>query len=135
MSIDRRLITPAAATTTAVTAAAAATVTAAAATAASTAAATAVTAAAAATTVFTGLGFINSQTPSVVLLIVKPLDGRLSLSLGVHLDEPEPFASARCAVLNHLRALHGAELREQLLQSGVTHTVGQISDIQLLAHR
>jgi hypothetical protein len=135
MSIDRRLIAPAAATTTAVTAAAAATVTAAAATAASTAAATTVTAAATATTVFTGLGFINSQTPSVVLLIVKPLDGRLSLSLGVHLDEPEPFASARCAVLNHLRALHGAELREQLLQSGVTHTVGQISDIQLLAHR
>jgi hypothetical protein len=70
-----------------------------------------------------------------VLLIVKPLDGRLSLSLGVHLDEPEPFASARRAVLNDLRALHGAELREQLLQSGVTNTVGQITDIQLLAHR
>jgi hypothetical protein len=128
MLTGKRLIAPAA-TTTAVTAATAATVTtAAAATAAS-------TAAAATTTVFTGLGFIDSQAPSIVLLIVKPLDGRLSLSLGVHLDEPEPFASARCAVLNHLRALHGAELREQLLQSGVTHTVGQISDIQLLAHR
>jgi hypothetical protein len=37
--------------------------------------------------------------------------------------------------LNYLRALNGAELREQLLQNGVTDPVGQIPNVQLLAHR
>ena len=51
-----------------------------------------------------------------MLLIVQPLDGRLRLSLGVHLDKAETLAPARRAVLNYLRTLNGAELREQLLQ-------------------
>ena len=100
---DRRSITSASAASPTVTATAA-TVAATAATTTATATAATAVAATAATTIFTGFGFVDGQASSIMLLIVKPLDGRLSLSLGVHLDEPEPFASARRAVLNDLRS-------------------------------
>jgi hypothetical protein len=97
-------------------AATAATITAAVAT-ATAAAATSATAvaAAAATAVFSRLGLVNSQAPAIMLVVVQPINGRLRLGLGVHLDEAETLAPARRAVLNHLRALYCAELREQLL--------------------
>jgi hypothetical protein len=137
--VDWRSITSAAAAATAITTAtAAAAVTAAAATTAATttaAAATAVTTTAATTTIFTGLGLIHGEAPAIVFLIVQSVDGCLCLSLGVHFDKAETLAPARSAVLNHLRALNGAELREQLLQNGVTDPVGQIPNVQLLAHR
>ena len=107
------------ATAAAITAAAATAI--AATTTATAAAATTTTAAAVATTpaaatLFTRPGFVHRQAPAVVLLIVKPLDRCLRLCLGVHLDKAETLAPARRAILNHLRTLHGAELREQLLQ-------------------
>jgi hypothetical protein len=70
-----------------------------------------------------------------VFLIVEPINGSLGLRFGVHFDKPETFAPARRAILNNLSALDGAELREQLLQCGVADRVGQIPNVQLLAHR
>jgi hypothetical protein len=136
--VDWRSITSAAAAATAITTAttAAAVTAAAAATAATTtAAATAVTTTATTTSIFTGLGLIHGEAPAIVFLIVQSVDGCLCLSLGVHFDKAETLAPARGAVLNYLRALNGAELREQLLQNGVTDPVGQIPNVQLLAHR
>jgi hypothetical protein len=105
-------------------AAAAVTTAAAVATAAATTATTATTTAAAAvataaTTIFAWLGLIDGQTPAIVLLIVKPLDGSLCLGLGVHFDKAETLTPARGAVLDYLRTLDGTELREQLFQRGV----------------
>jgi hypothetical protein len=123
-------IPPAATTATAAITPAVATATATATTPAAAAAVAATTAAA----VFPWLGLINSQAPAVVLLIMQPLDGCLRLGLGVHLDKAEPLAPARRAILNHLCALHRAELREQLFQHGIADAIGQIPNVQLLAH-
>jgi hypothetical protein len=109
---------PSAATTTAAVTAAAATVSTAAATAATATTTTAAVATAAAT-IFARLGLIHGQTPAIVLLIVKPLDGSLCLGFGVHFDKAEALTPARGAVLDYLRALDGTELREQLFQRGV----------------
>src|SRR4051812_2850779 len=79
-------------------AAAAATITAA--TAAATAAVTT-----AARTGFAGLGFVNGEVPAVVLAGVEPLDGRLRLGVGGHLDEPEPLGAVRVAIDDDLRTL------------------------------
>jgi hypothetical protein len=128
-----RSITPAAAAAIAAAAAAAAVAAATAAATTTTAAATAVSATTA--TVFTRLGLVYSKTPTVVLLVMQPLDCCLSLRFGVHFHKAETLAAARRAILNNLSALHGSELREQLLQSGVADPVGQIPNVQLLAHR
>jgi hypothetical protein len=92
--------------------ASAATTTAAAATTTTTAAITAPAAAA----LFTRAGFVDCEAPTVELPLVKPLDCCLGLSVVVHLDKTKALAPARRAILDHLRALHGAELREQLFQ-------------------
>jgi hypothetical protein len=128
----RSITSAAAAAITAATAAAIAAATAAAT--ATTATTTAVTAAATAT-IFTRLGLVYGETPTVVLLIMQPFDGRLRLRFGVHFHKAETLAATRRAILNDLSALHGSELREQLLQSGVADPVGQIPNVQLLAHR
>ncbi len=70
-----------------------------------TAAAAAVTAATAATRPgFARFGLVDRQAPSVDFLIMQALDGRLGLGLATHLNEAEPLASARGAVLDHLSA-------------------------------
>ncbi len=128
-------VTPTTATT-AITAPAATTVaaptTASAATTASTAAAAVTTSTSA---VFTGLGLVHRQSTAVMFAVVEAIDGRLRLGLGIHLDEAEAFAPAGVAVLDHLGTLDGSELREQLLKLRAVNLVGQIPDIQLLAHR
>jgi len=126
---------PAASATTAITAAATAVATttaAATATAAASAAATVTTTAAA--SFFTRPGFIHGEAPSIELPLVKTFDCCLCLCVVVHFDEAEALAAACRTILDHLRALHGAELREQLFQGGITDPVGQIPDIKLLAH-
>jgi tetrahydromethanopterin S-methyltransferase subunit D len=115
--IPGKSIPSAAATAAAVTTAA--TVTAAAATATTAATAAAAAVATAATTIFARFGLIHGQTPAIVLLIVKPLDGSLCLGFGVHFDKAEALTPARGAVLDYLRTLDGTELREQLFQRGV----------------
>src|SRR5208283_2465718 len=62
------------------------------------------------------LGFVHREPPSVVLLLVEPLDRRLSLGVGIHLDETKPLAAARVTVGDHLGALHGPVLGEPLFQ-------------------
>src|SRR5208337_4492273 len=48
------------------------------------------------------LGFVHREPPSIVLLLVEPLDRRLSLGVGIHLDETKPLAAARVTVGDHL---------------------------------
>jgi hypothetical protein len=98
-----------------------------------TAAAASVTTATAA--ILAGLGFVDGEPSAVVFLVVEAVDGGLGLGLGVHLDEPEPLAPAGVAVLDDLGALDGPELREELLELRAVDLIGQITDIQLLAHR
>jgi hypothetical protein len=129
---QRSITSAAAAAITAATAAAIAAATAAAT--ATTATTTAVTAATTAT-IFTRLGLVYGETPTVVFLVMQPFDGCLRLRFGVHFHKAETLAATRRAILNDLSALHGSELREQLLQSGVADPVGQIPNVQLLAHR
>ena len=106
-----------------------------AATTATIAAATTTAAAIAAATTATrlaGLGFVDRQPASVVFLLMQAGNGRLGLGIGIHLDESESLGPVRFAINNYLCALHSSELREQRLQVGLTHTVGQIAYIQLL---
>ena len=79
-----------------------------------------------------GLGLVDRQVPAVVLAGVEPLDGRLRLGVGVHLDEPEPLRAVRVAIDDDLGALHRPEGREQRLQVGLVDVVGQVPHVQLL---
>src|SRR5438132_10903849 len=101
--------------------AAAATIAAAAATTAATATVTAASAAAA-----FGLGprFVHGQRPALHLSPVEGLDGGLRLLIAAHFHETESLGSARVAVHDHLRRLHGAMRLEQTLQFPVTNAVG-----------
>jgi hypothetical protein len=67
-------------------------------------------------------------------LLVEALDGRLRLGIRAHLDEAESLAPARLAVLDHLGALHGPELREQLLEIRLVDLIRQVAHIQFLTH-
>src|SRR5205809_4461373 len=82
---------------------AAATIAAAAATTAATATVTASSAAA------LGLGpcFVHGQRPALHLSPVEGLDGGLRLLIAAHFHEAESLGSARVAVHDHLRRLHG----------------------------
>src|SRR5262245_31957080 len=66
-------------------------------------------------------GLVDCETTAVVILLVERFDRGLCVALRAHLDEPEALAPACVAVGNHLRALHGAELRKQLFQVGTAH--------------
>ena len=106
----------------------------AAATTTTTAAAAAAAAATVTTTAATGLarfGFVDGEPAPIVLSLIEARDRRLSLSVGIHLDEPEALRPVCIPIDNNLCALHSPELREQCLQVGLTHVVGQISYIKL----
>src|SRR5262249_50657506 len=102
-----------------------------------TTAATAVAAAAtaAATAAFgPRLGLVDRQRATVAILAVEGLDGRLGLLLGLHFHEAEALGSPRVPVHADLGRLHGAVRLEQLRQFVVGDLVGQVADVQLLAH-
>ena len=123
-------ITAAAATTAAATTAAVAAATATAAAATTAVAATTTTATAA---IFAGLGFVDGETPSIMIVVVKTFDRRLRLGFRVHLHEAEPLRAIRVPIDDDLRALHGPELREQAFKVGLVHAVGEVAHVQLLA--
>jgi hypothetical protein len=126
------------------TATAAATVAAAATTAAATAiaAATATAAATESTTpaptaaaaVFARAGFVDSEGAAAVLLAVEGGDGRLSLVIRGHLDEPEALGPPGVAIVDDLRGNHGPVLSEQLLEFRAIHLVAEVPDVKLLTH-
>jgi hypothetical protein len=83
---------------------------------------------------FAGLGLVDREATAVDFLVMKTLDGGLSLGLAAHFDKAKAFAPTRVAILDDLRALHDPEPGEQLLQIGVADLVGQVPDIQFPAH-
>src|SRR5262245_4195766 len=102
----------AATSATAVAAATAGAATAAAVAATTAAAVSAAAAAVAARTVFTRTGFVDDDGAAVERLAVHPVDGRLRLGIGTHLDEAEALGAAGVAIHHDLRRGHGAELRK-----------------------
>jgi hypothetical protein len=96
--------------------------------------ATAAAAAPAAAALGLGTGFVDGQRSAVHLFAVERRDGRLRFRVRPHLHEAEPFGTARVAVHDHLRRLHGAVRFEHRLQVTVGHAVGQVPHVQLLAH-
>src|SRR5450432_605615 len=122
-----RLVAIAAATTAAAAAATAAVATTA--TAATTAAAAVSAAATTAAAVFFGLGFIDGESASAVILPIEGCDRGLCFGVAAHLDESEAFASACVAIVDDLRAVHLAMGGEQLFQCGAIDVVAQISNI------
>lgn len=104
-----------------------------AASAATTAAAVATTAAAT-TTVFPWPGFVDRQRPTVVLLLVKRIDGRLGCVVVSHFNEAKSLAAPCVTVLNHLCATNLAKLGEEALQRFIGHAITEIADVQFLTH-
>src|SRR5436190_15791747 len=78
--------------------------------------------------------FIDGKLAAIEFLVVQRRDGRLGFIAASHLDEPEAFGSAGVAIDDDLDGLNRPILREHVLQIGVGHAVGQITDIQLHSH-
>jgi hypothetical protein len=85
-------------------------------------------------TVFLGLGFVDGEGATVMLLPVEGCNGGLRFFITAHFHESETLAPTGIPVLDHLSALDGAVLGAQLLQIGVRDIVAQISDVQFPAH-
>ena len=134
-SDDYRLVTPTATATAAAAAATAVAAATAAVTAATTTAVAATAATAATTTVLARTGFIHRQRTTFMLLRIQGVNGRLGLGRIAHFHEAKSLAPPRVAILNHLRTLHLAILREQRLETLARDTVAQIADIQTRSHR
>ena len=63
-----------------------------------------------------------------------PLMRGLRFGVRAHLDEAEALGAAGVAVHHDLGGGDGAELRERLLQIFVAHAVGEIADVEFVAH-
>src|ERR1700674_3283978 len=95
---------------------------------------TTTTAATTAWTILSRPSFVHRQWATVVLFFIEAFDRGPSRVIVRHFDESETLASARVAILNHLRAAHRAELCKQFFQIGIRHFIREIANIQLLAH-
>jgi hypothetical protein len=69
-----------------------------------------------------------------MLLAVERRDRRLRFFVGVHLDEPEAFASAGVAIVDDLSRHDLAVSAEQLFELGAIDAVGKIAHVQLFTH-
>src|SRR4051794_5349327 len=94
----------------------------------------AVASASAAAPVLPGLGLVDGQAAAPHLLAAESRDGGLGLRVAAHLHEAEPLGAAGVPVHDDLGRLHRAVLREHLLQHAVGGVIGEVPDVQLLAH-
>src|SRR5262245_51291942 len=83
---------------------------------------------------FTRPSLVDGQPAAFNLLLVQGGDGCLRLLVTAHLDKAEAFRAACRPVRNDLGRLDRAVRLEHVLQIAVGNAVGQISDVQLLAH-
>jgi hypothetical protein len=128
--IDVGLVASAAAAT-----AAAAAVSAAAAPAAAVSTATAATAAAtAARAIFARTRFIDGQATTVTLFAVQGFDCGVRFSSVSHSDKSKSAGTSGFAILNHNSFNHSSEFGELIFQRRISDRIGQIPDIQFLAH-
>jgi hypothetical protein len=84
--------------------------------------------------IFTRLGLVDGEGAAIVLLPVQGRDGGLRFAVAAHLNKAEALAPAGVPVADDFRRLHGAVLREQLLQIRTCRVIAQVPDIQLAAH-
>src|SRR4051812_1604940 len=105
---------------------AAATATAAAATVAATATAAAAPAAATAT-LFAGTGLVHGEAATLEIAPVERRDGGLRLLVTAHLHEAEALGAPGVTIHDHLGGIHGAVLREHVLQIAVAKAIRQVT--------
>jgi len=139
-------IAPAAAVTTTAAAVATAVIAAVAITAAATAiTATALAAITAATTTktaaraawragFHGAGLVDDQSASAQGFAVHAGNGGLRLGIVAHLDKAKTFGASSIALHHDFGTDHCSELAEFTLQIVVSHAVGKIAYVKLIAH-
>ena len=70
-----------------------------------------------------------------MFLAVECGDCRLGFFIRAHLNKAETLASASLPIADHLGALNGSVLGEQLLQIRAGRAIAQITNIQLAAHK
>jgi len=83
----------------------------------------------------TGLGHIDGQGSTAVLLAVQGRDSCFSFVLGLHFDKPEPFALTGRTVADDFGASDGSVRSQQSLQIGTAGVIAEVPNVQLFAHR
>src|SRR6516225_6478452 len=79
-------------------------------------------------------GLIDRESSAVDLGAIERLDRRLRFLIAAHLHEAEPLGAAAVPVHDHLGRLDRSVRREHLLERGIGDLVGQIANVQFLAH-
>jgi hypothetical protein len=69
-----------------------------------------------------------------VILIVKCPNRFLRFGFRVHFDKAKALATPCVTVGDNLSTLYGPELGEELLKIRIADLVGQVPDVQFLAH-
>lgn len=75
---------------------------------------------------------VHGQPPAVQRRPVQRIDGRISLFVALHLDEPKTTRAPRFAVLQNRNAPHSTKCRKRLLQHLIRRRVRQISHVDPL---
>src|SRR5580704_4569669 len=83
---------------------------------------------AAAGAIFARTGFVDVELAAVTILTVQGVDGRLGFLAVVHFDKAETLGAAGVPVHDDLGRTDRAVRFKQILQIGVGHPVGEISD-------
>jgi len=84
---------------------------------------------------FAWTGKIYSERAPAEILAMKHGDRTLGFIRRRHLDKAEALRASTCTILDHLRRLHSACLREQALQICITYSERQIANIKFRFHR
>jgi len=82
-----------------------------------------------------GARFVHHEAASAQWLAIHALNGCLCLGIAAHFDKPESLGAACVAFHHDPGAGDSAELAECLLQVVVTHTIGKVADVKLIAHQ
>jgi hypothetical protein len=82
-----------------------------------------------------GARFVHHEAAPAQWLSIHALNGCLRLGIAAHFDKPESLGAACVAFHHDPGAGDSAELAECLLQVVVTHTIGKVADVKLIAHQ
>ncbi len=80
------------------------------------------------------LGFVHSESASILIATIQGLDRFPRLVVVGHFDEAEPSTATRLAIDQHLCRTHLAEPREELSKLFGSHAILQIADVKPLPH-
>src|SRR3954471_19512493 len=92
------------------------------------------TATAAATTLLAGAGLVHGEAATLEIAPVERGDGGLRLLVVAHLHEAEALGAPGVTIHDHLGGIHGAVLREHVLQIAVAKAIRQVTNVELSSH-